>query len=106
VSDSTDRLKKLQAMLERQPGDTFLLYAIALEHKKGGDHGSAIEYLDRTIQFDPTHAYAYFQKGQIYESDGDLDAARSAYQAGISAARTKGDAHALSELQGALQMIE
>ena len=34
-------------MLERQPNDAFLLYGIALEHKKLNDHPKAIEYLDR-----------------------------------------------------------
>lgn len=106
MPESTDRLAKLQGMLEKQPGDTFLLYAVALEHKKSGNADSAIEYLDRTLQFDPGYCYAYFQKGQILETTGDLDGARDAYRAGISAARTKGDAHALSELEGALQMIE
>ena len=33
----TDRMQKLQSMLQRDPNDTFLLYAIALEHKKAGE---------------------------------------------------------------------
>lgn len=93
-------------MLDRQPGDTFVLYAIALEHKKAGDNDRAVEFLDRVIQFDPGYCYAYFQKGQVLETTGDISGAKQAYEAGITAARTKGDAHALSELQGALSMIE
>ncbi|QOV89353.1 tetratricopeptide repeat protein [Humisphaera borealis] len=106
MSNASDRLTKLQAMLERQPGDTFTLYAIGLEYKKAGDHERAIEHLDKVIQFDPGYCYAYYQKGQILETVGDIDAAKTVYQAGIASARAKGDAHALSELQGALQMIE
>lgn len=106
MPEASDRLAKLQAMLDRQPGDTFVLYAIALEHKKAGDNDRAIEFLDRTIRFDPGYCYAYFQKGQVFEATGDLAAAKQAYEAGIISARTKGDAHALSELEGALQMIE
>ena len=106
MTNASERLTKLQAMLERQPGDTFTLYAIGLEYKKAGDNDRAIEHLDKVIQFDPGYCYAYYQKGQILETTGDIDAAKAAYQAGISAARAKGDAHALSELEGALQMIE
>ncbi len=36
-----DRLHKLEALLEKQPKDTFLLYALALECKKAGDLGRA-----------------------------------------------------------------
>lgn len=93
-------------MLDRQPGDPFTLYAVALEYKKAGQLDQAIEYLDRTLQFDPSYCYAYFQKGVVLEEQGDLEAAKSVYRAGIEAATRKGDAHAKSELEGQLQMLE
>jgi tetratricopeptide (TPR) repeat protein len=106
VPEPSDRLKKLLAMLDRQPGDPFTLYAVALEHKKAGDNDLALEHLNKVIQFDPGYCYAYFQKGQVLETTGDNDAAKDAYRAGIDAARRKGDAHALGELEGQLQMLE
>lgn len=99
------RLEQLQRMLERTPGDPFLLYGIALEYKKASDLKTAIEYLDRTLRADPGYCYAYFQKGLAHESLGDLDSAKRAYREGIDAAKKKGDAHALSEIEGALGMI-
>jgi tetratricopeptide (TPR) repeat protein len=102
---STERLEKLQKMLERDPADTFLLYGIALEHKKLGDGRQAIEYLDRVIAADAGYCYAYHQKGLVYESSGDVEAAKSAYRAGIDAAMKKGDEHARSEIQAALDML-
>jgi Tfp pilus assembly protein PilF len=106
VSDSSPRLQKLLAMLDRQPGDPTTLYMVALEYKKSGQPDLAIEHLDKTIQFDPGYCYAYFQKGEVLESQGEVEAAKDAYRAGIDAARRKGDAHALSELEGQLQMLE
>jgi tetratricopeptide (TPR) repeat protein len=102
----SERLEKLIQMLEREPNDTFLIYGLALEHKKLGDSARAIELLDRVIQLDPGYCYAYFQKGAVLESTGDNDAARSVYLAGIDAAKQKGDAHAQSEIEGALSMME
>jgi len=102
----SERLAKLEQMLERSPTDPFLLYGIALEHKKAGDSARAIEFLDRTLAADAGYCYAYFQKGQVFESQGDTDAAKQAYRDGIDAARRKGDSHALSELEGQLQMLE
>jgi tetratricopeptide (TPR) repeat protein len=106
VATTSDRLDKLQKLLERDPDDTFLIYGIALEHKKLGDASKAIEFLDRVIALDPGYCYAYHQKGLAYESTGDAEAAKSAYRAGVEAARQKGDAHAQGEIEAALSMIE
>ncbi len=99
------RLDQLHTLLERTPTDPFLLYGIALEHKKAGDKQQSLEWLNKTIQTDPKYCYAYYQKGQVHESTGDETAARDAYLAGIRAAKEVGDAHAQGELQGALDML-
>jgi tetratricopeptide (TPR) repeat protein len=99
------KLPQLRALLEKQPGDPFLLYGIAMEHKKLNEPIEAIEFLDRVLSTDPNYCYAYYQRGQILESLGDAEAAKSAYHAGIEAARRAGDAHAQSELETALAMI-
>ncbi len=101
-----DRLEKLQNMLAKSPGDTFLLYATAMEFKKRGEAKLAIEMFDKTIQHDWGYCYAYHQKGLILESTGDADGAKQAYRAGIEAAERKGDAHAKEEIAAALSMIE
>jgi tetratricopeptide (TPR) repeat protein len=101
-----DRLQQLQKLLEREPSDAFLLYGIAMEHKKLNDSARALEFLERTIQVDPGYSYAWYQKGLIYESMGQLDAARAAYRDGIAAAQKKGDAHAQGEIEAALSMIQ
>jgi tetratricopeptide (TPR) repeat protein len=103
---TSERLDKLQKMRERDPNDPFLLYGVALEHKKLGDAEKAIEFLDRVVAVDPGYCYAYFQKGQVLESRGDAAGARATYEAGIAAARQKGDAHAQGEIEGALSMLE
>ncbi len=102
----SERLAQLEKMLAKEPNDTFLVYGIALEHKKAGERQRALEYLKRVITLDPGYCYAYHQMGLIHESLDDPDAARQAYRAGVEAARLKGDAHALGEIEAALMMIE
>lgn len=99
-------MQKLQAMLDKSPQDTFLLYGLGMEHKKMGDSARAVEYFDRVIQIDPGYCYAYHQRGLVHESTGDLEAARRSYREGIAAAGRKGDAHAGEEIAAALSMIE
>jgi Tfp pilus assembly protein PilF len=103
---TTERMVKLQRMLEKAPGDAFLLYGIGLEFKKAGDAKRAIEFLEKVIAVDPGYCYAYHQRGLAYESLGDVESARRSYREGMEAAREKGDGHAYGEIEGALQMIE
>lgn len=93
-------------MLQREPNDTFLLYGLAMEHKKAGDLTAALAELEKVVKLDPGHGYAFFQCGQIEESRGNVAAAKEAYSDGIIAATKSGDAHARSELEGALSMLE
>jgi Tfp pilus assembly protein PilF len=99
------RMEQLEGMLAKEPNDTFLLYGLGLECKKADQPEQALEYLQRVIVLDPGYCYAYHQMGLIYESMENADAARSAYRAGIDAARKKGDAHAQGEIEAALMMI-
>lgn len=101
----SERLEKLREMLAKQPNDPFLLYGIGMEHKKAGDHKSAIEHFDRVVQVDPGYCYAYYQKGLTLEETGDINAAKQAYLQGIEAAKAKGDDHARSELEAALSLL-
>ena len=96
------RMEQLEKMLEREPNDPFLLYGLALEHKKTADLPRAIELLQQVIQVDPGYCYAYYQLGQIHTASGDVPAAKRVFEQGIAAARKKGDAHAAEEISGAL----
>ena len=98
-------MQKLQAMLEKDPSDTFLLYAIALEHRKAGEMPHALVQLRKVLAQDPGYCVAYQMMAQIHEQAGDLDAARAAYQTGIDVADRKGDHHARDEMRGALMLL-
>jgi tetratricopeptide (TPR) repeat protein len=99
------RLQQILTMLEKSPGDAFLCYAAALEHKKSGDFARAIDFLTRTIQCDDGYCYAYYQLGQCHEESGNTDAAIDAYQLGVAAARRVGDGKALGEIGQALDLL-
>ncbi len=99
------RIDQLHALLAKTPTDPFLTYGIALEHKKAGEPDAAIEWLDKTLALDAKYCYAYYQKGQVLESQERFDDARPVYVAGVKAAREAGDGHAQGEIQGALDML-
>lgn len=101
----SERLDKLRQMLEKEPGDTFLLYAIALEHKKGGDYLKALEFFQRVIEKDPLYCAAYQHAAQTHELNGNVSGARESYRQGIEAAARKGDQHAREEMEAALNLL-
>ncbi len=105
VAATSPRMRQLQQMLQRQPDDPFLLYGIAMEHKKANDLPAALAWLERVTQKDPNYCYAYYQRGLVHESQGDTDAARRAYREGIAASERAGDAHAKGEIEAALELL-
>ena len=103
---TTPRLRQLQQMLQRQPDDPFLLYGVAMEHKKAGDAEKALEFFGRVLQRDPNNCYAYYQGAQVHESLGDLEAAKRTLRDGLGAADRCGDGHARQEIAAALELLE
>ncbi len=103
---SSERMKSLQAMLQKEPDDLFLLYAIALEHKKAREFADALKYLGEVLKRDALYCVAYQQAAQVHEMAGDVPTAKQAYRDGIAAASRKGDLHAKEEMESALAMLE
>lgn len=93
-------------MLDKTPGDAFLLYGAALEYKKAEKLAEALDYLNRALAADADFCYAYYQKGQVLEEQGETALAAKTYRDGIAAAGRVNDAKALGELGQALSIIE
>ncbi len=101
-----DRKKELTRLLDREPGDPFLRYALAMEHKKAGKLDDALEWFNKTLEADASYCYAHYQIGQVHEENEDTAAASKAYETGITAAKKHGDAHAAGEMQVALDLLD
>ena len=85
-------------MLESEPEDVFLNYALAKAYVAEGDVESGLERFDRVISLDSNYVAAYFQKGQVLADRGDLEAARDIVGRGLEVAQRTGDAHAHREM--------
>ncbi|MDX2147140.1 MAG: tetratricopeptide repeat protein [Planctomycetota bacterium] len=103
-SSPPSRLEQIQAMLVRSPGDPFLLYALAQEQAKAGNHAQAVLAYDRCLAADPTYYYAYYHKARSQEELGDAAGLIATLDAGIAASRGK-DAKAHAELLAYRDMV-
>ena len=103
---TTERMTRLQGMLEKDARDPFLPFAIGMEHKKLKQTQQAVEWFNKALERDAGYCVAYHQAALAHEDAGDLESAKRTYRQGIAVARQKGDNHAAEEMEAALSMIE
>ena len=102
---SSTRLESLKSLVAQNPQDSFLRYGLALEYRNGGDLESAMREFQALMEANPDYSATYFHAGQTLERLGRPGEARAVYERGIEVTTRKGDQHARSELQGALDML-
>lgn len=100
------RLEILLKSLEASPQDAFTRYLVALEWTKLQRHEEALAAFDHLLNEHPAYVPTYYQFAQLYENLGRPEDAIRIYKLGLAAARHAGDAHAASELQAALEVLE
>jgi tetratricopeptide (TPR) repeat protein len=99
------RLDKLMQMLEADPRDAFVLYAIAQEKAGAGDWAAAIGFYGRCLEVDPDYCYAWYHKAVAEQESGDAAAAVRTLESGILAAQRAGDSKAQNEMSGLMAEI-
>lgn len=100
------RLAQLQKLLAADPADADVLYMLAQEHAKAGEHIAAIGWYDRCLSAAPAYHYAYFHKGKAQEAAGDIPAARATLSAGLAAASRARDSKAAGEIEAYLDELD
>lgn len=95
---SNDRLAQLQDMLAAEPGEPFLRYAIALEHKRRGSMEQAAHDLEALLRDEPKYIAAYHQLALVLAELGRPEDAVHACEAGALQCLATGDRKARAEL--------
>jgi tetratricopeptide (TPR) repeat protein len=99
---SSKRLAVLEKMTAAGSADPFAWYGLAMEYKGLGRHDEAIATFGKLRALDPAYVPQYLMCGALLAELGRPAEARDWLTAGAAAARAKGDAHALSEIETAL----
>jgi tetratricopeptide (TPR) repeat protein len=100
------RLAMLEAMIAKGSTDPFVHYARAMELRSAGRLDKALDRLAEVESRFPEYVPTYLMAAQTAEELGRIDEARGFADRGIERARSAGDAHALSELEGMRSALE
>jgi predicted Zn-dependent protease len=99
---SSKRLAVLEKMTGAGSKDPFAWYGLAMEYSGLGRTDDALATFEKLRALDPSYVAMYLMCGTMLAKATRVDEGRAWLTAGIDAARTKNDSHALSELQDAL----
>lgn len=92
-------------MLQEDPDDEFLHYAVGKELLASGDVEGGRAKLQAVIARFPDYVAAYFQLGQSLSESGQAESARTVIEQGIETAQRVGDQHAEMEMRGFLDLL-
>ncbi len=101
-----DRIEQLKEMLEEDPNDPFLYYALGLELAKKKNYQEAMQAFQQTLKLDENYIAAYYQLGILYIEIDIVDVARTYIEKGIEKAAIKKDLKSKAELEELLEGIE
>jgi thioredoxin-like negative regulator of GroEL len=97
--------RQLEQLLESDPDDVFLQYALAKACVNEGNVERGLAQYQSVIDRHPDYVPAYFQKGQTLAERERTDEARVVLTQGIKIARKVGDGHAEREMTEFLESL-
>ena len=95
------RLAFLEKLTRDGSTDPFAWYGLALEYRNLDRNDDALATFRTLREKWPDYVAMYLMCGQLLEKMEQKDGAREWLEAGIAAAKKKGDSHALGELEAA-----
>jgi tetratricopeptide (TPR) repeat protein len=92
-------------MLEIQPEDVFLNYALAMELISLNNLKDAIHKLEWIQSFHSEYLPTYYQLAAIYAETEQVDKAINTYQKGMDLAKSQNDTKTYNELKSAYEEL-
>jgi predicted Zn-dependent protease len=103
MAASNKRLEFLLKVTAADGADPFAWYGLAMELRSLSRYDEALATFEKLRARTPDYVPMYLMCGQMLASMGRADDARAWLSSGMEVARSKGDAHALGELESALE---
>ncbi len=102
---SEKRLAMLEQVTASGQADSFAWYGLALEYQSFGRVDDALKAFRKLRERDPDYVAMYLMCGTMLVKAGKVGEGREWLESGMLKAREKGNSHALSELEEALNQV-
>lgn len=99
-------VEALEKLLAKGTDNALLRFGLGKGLLDAGDATRAREHLQHCVAFDPDYSAAWKLLGKACLAEGQPQAARQAWLAGIDAARKRGDKQAEKEMQVFLRRLD
>ncbi|MBL7919196.1 MAG: hypothetical protein JNJ40_02715 [Bacteroidia bacterium] len=104
--DRLNRIDMLLKMLEKEPSDLFLNYALGTEYVGEKDVDRAEFQFKKVIEMDVNYIAAYYQLGKLFESLSKNKEALEYYNLGLEKAKLVKNNKAINEFGEAIFMLD
>lgn len=101
-----DRKTKIVEMLEKNPEDSFLQHALALEFMREQQFDQAISTFEKLLNQNPSYTGSYYHLGALYVQTGSHDKAIQTYEKGMRQCLQAGEHKAYNEIKAALLSLK
>ncbi|MBP9961703.1 hypothetical protein CYD26_15315 [Pseudomonas sp. FFUP_PS_473] len=98
--------ESLEKMLAKGVDNALLRFGLGKSWLDEGNAAEAAVHLQRCVDFDPKYSAAWKLLGKAHQAQGDLTAARQAWQQGLDAAKAHGDKQAEKEMTVFLKKLD
>lgn len=85
-----NRVEVFEQMLAADPSNTMVMFGLAKEYEKSGDHAKVIELLEKYIAESDDEGNAYGVLANAYAKSGNREKAIEIYKRGIDVAMAHG----------------
>ena len=99
-----DRIQVFRQMLEAEPDNTMVMFGLAKEYEKLGQHDEVIKLLENYLAKADEEGNAYGVLANAYALSGDKDKAAETYKRGIDVSMAHGHPSMANEYRMTLDM--
>ena len=98
--------RNLEKLLESGKDNALLRFSLGSEYLKFEDFDTAAGHLAKAVKHDPDYSAAWKLLGKAHQGANDNDAARHAWETGITVAEKRGDKQAAKEMTVFLRRLD
>ncbi len=96
------RLSELETLLDQNPDDPFIIYALAREYEQNMATMQALLMYEHLVTDHPAYVATYYHYAKLLFSLGNKNEAINLLEKGVVQGTAEKDMHAVSEMKGML----